>query len=119
MPGLVEAEGPCDLQNWRTGLPLFTSSIRASGEEFPELNEIKLQRYLRCTTLHKASETIYLQATGSPVGFAGPVGASMPIYADFSICTISDGVELHRYEAKSGEPVEAVRAVLWQVKNSQ
>ena len=34
------------------------------------------------------------------------------------ICTMSDGADLRRYEAKGAEPIEAVRAVLWQVKNA-
>ncbi len=35
------------------------------------------------------------------------------------ICTINDGADLRRYEAKAVEPIEAVRQVLWQVKNGQ
>jgi hypothetical protein len=34
------------------------------------------------------------------------------------ICTMNDGVELHRYEAKSAEAIDAVRAVMWQIKNA-
>ena len=34
-------------------------------------------------------------------------------------CVINDGSALNRFEAKGSEPIEAVRAVLWQVKNSQ
>ena len=39
-----------------------------------ELNEPKLRALLKCTELVKASEEVYTQVTGSPVGFAGPQG---------------------------------------------
>jgi hypothetical protein len=32
---------------------------------------------------------------------------------------MNDGADLRRFEAKAGEPIEAVRAVMWQVKNEQ
>ena len=35
------------------------------------------------------------------------------------ICTVNDGGETRRYEARAGEQIEAVRAVMWQVKNER
>ncbi len=57
-----------------------------------EINEIKLKRYLKAGWVAKANEATYTEATGSPVGFAGPVGSKARIIADYSIKTITDGV---------------------------
>jgi hypothetical protein len=35
------------------------------------------------------------------------------------ICTINEGGDNRRYEAQSGDQIEAVRAVMWQVKNER
>lgn len=49
------------------------------------LNEIKLRKYLGCEVLELADpETIY-KLTGAPVGFAGPVGLEIPLYADYAV----------------------------------
>ncbi len=58
-----------------------------------ELNEIKLQRYLKAGWVAKADEATYEKATGSPVGFAGPVRANgVRILADYAVEGISDAV---------------------------
>jgi prolyl-tRNA synthetase len=64
-----------------------------------ELNEIKLQRYLKAGWIAKADEETYQSATGSPVGFAGPVetpglpaGRQARILADYAVQGISDGI---------------------------
>jgi prolyl-tRNA synthetase len=57
-----------------------------------ELNEGKLQRLLKVERVAKANEATYTQASGSPVGFGGPVGSKAKIYADYAIRTITDGV---------------------------
>lgn len=57
-----------------------------------DLNEFKLKRALDCTALALAEEAAVKEATGAPVGFAGPVGLKIPIYADFSIKGVTDGV---------------------------
>jgi prolyl-tRNA synthetase len=57
-----------------------------------ELNEAKLQRYLKCERLFKADEKIYTELTGSPVGFAGPVGFRGRLIADYGIRLVTDGV---------------------------
>jgi prolyl-tRNA synthetase len=49
------------------------------------LNEIKLRKLLKCTDLDLApDETIY-RVTGAKTGFAGPIGLSIPLYADYAI----------------------------------
>jgi prolyl-tRNA synthetase len=57
-----------------------------------ELNEIKLQRYLKASWVAKADELTYQSYTGSPVGFAGPVHSKARLVADLAIQGISDGV---------------------------
>ncbi len=57
-----------------------------------ELNEVKLQRLLKVQRIVKANEATYTELSGSPVGFAGPVGSKARMIADHAIRTITDGV---------------------------
>lgn len=62
-----------------------------------ELNEFKFKALLKCNELTKASEEVYTQVTGSPVGFAGPQGLKeknphVKIYADNYVKNIINGV---------------------------
>lgn len=57
-----------------------------------ELNEIKLQRYLKAGWVAKADEETYQSVSGSPVGFAGPVKSPARILADFAVAGIEDAV---------------------------
>jgi len=50
-----------------------------------ELNEHKLARLLPGQTVVMANDAQIEKATGAPVGFAGPVGLTLPIYADASL----------------------------------
>jgi len=50
-----------------------------------EINEHKLKRALGVKKLELANEETIRRVTGAPVGFAGPVGLSIPIYADFGL----------------------------------
>lgn len=50
-----------------------------------ELNEHKLARVLKGASLAMADDAVIAQVTGSPVGFAGPVGLNIPIYADHNL----------------------------------
>ncbi len=47
-----------------------------------DVNELKLARTLGAKTLALADNAAIEWATGAPVGFAGPVGLKVPIYAD-------------------------------------
>jgi len=47
-----------------------------------DVNEIKLARVLGVEELELADDAMIEKATGAPVGFAGPVGLSISIYAD-------------------------------------
>ena len=47
-----------------------------------ELNEHKLKRLLGVKKLELADDATVQKVTGAPVGFAGPVGLAVPVYAD-------------------------------------
>ncbi|MBI5827772.1 MAG: proline--tRNA ligase [Deltaproteobacteria bacterium] len=57
-----------------------------------EINEMKLKRALECATLRLADEASVTASTGAPVGFAGPVNLKLPVYADFSVREVRNGV---------------------------
>ncbi len=57
-----------------------------------EINEVKLRKFLKVKTLRAATSPEILQATNAPVGFAGPVGLSIPVYADFDLKAGADYV---------------------------
>jgi prolyl-tRNA synthetase len=50
-----------------------------------EVSEVKLRRALGASTVELADEATILKVTGAPVGFAGPVGLTIPIIADFGL----------------------------------
>lgn len=52
-----------------------------------ELNEHKLARALGGVSLQMADDSTILRVTGAPVGFAGPVGLTIPVYADTELET--------------------------------
>lgn len=50
-----------------------------------ELNEAKLKRLLKAERLFLADEETVRKATGAPSGFAGPIGLTVKIVADYSV----------------------------------
>jgi prolyl-tRNA synthetase len=50
-----------------------------------DVNEHKLVRHFETPELAMADESTILKVTGAPIGFAGPVGLQIPIYADTSL----------------------------------
>ncbi len=54
-----------------------------------EINPLKVKKALDATWAELADDAKVEDATGAPVGFAGPVGLKIPIIADFSVCTIA------------------------------
>jgi prolyl-tRNA synthetase len=50
-----------------------------------EINEIKLKNYLACGELFLADDSLVEKVTHAPRGFAGPVGLTIPIYADHTL----------------------------------
>jgi len=57
-----------------------------------DVNEIKLKKALSANQLVLATDAAVKEATGAPVGFAGPVGLTVPVYCDIEICAMSDFV---------------------------
>ncbi len=57
-----------------------------------ELNEHKLKRLLNAKQVELADEAMIQQVTGAPVGFAGPVGLEVPIYADQALRNACDRI---------------------------
>ena len=49
------------------------------------LNEIKFQKLLKCDVLELADEETIYSVTGGPLGFSGPVGLEIPLYADYAV----------------------------------
>jgi len=50
-----------------------------------EVNEVKLKNLLRVNELALAGEAVVRRETGAGVGFAGPIGLQLPLYADQSL----------------------------------
>jgi len=57
-----------------------------------EINQTKLGTHLGCEDVKLASDDVVLGATGASKGFAGPVGLSVKIIADYSIEPMVDFV---------------------------
>lgn len=57
-----------------------------------ELNEPKFRTLLGVKDLRLATSEEIQSATKAPVGFAGPVGLSIPVYADWDIRSLADFV---------------------------
>ncbi|OGW80659.1 MAG: proline--tRNA ligase [Omnitrophica bacterium GWA2_52_8] len=57
-----------------------------------EVNDGKLQKLIKAKTLRQALSKEVQEATGAPVGFAGPVGLKVPIYADWDLEAMADFV---------------------------
>ncbi len=71
-----------------------TIAVLVRGDH--EVNEIKLKAYLNsqteiaCNELNLASDAEVERVTGAPVGFAGPVGLEIPIFADLQVQAMSN-----------------------------
>lgn len=62
-----------------------------------EANELKVKAFLKSkfgeiSELRMAHDFEVEEATGAPVGYAGPVGLKIPVFADFALSTLKDGI---------------------------
>ena len=57
-----------------------------------EANLVKLKNYLGAACVEMAAPDVILRVTGAPVGFAGPIGLKIPIYADNAVSDIVSAV---------------------------
>lgn len=74
-----------------------------------EVNEVKLRKMLGVKKLRAALGPEILQATGAPVGFAGPVGLKIPVYADWDLKSGADYVTGANQKDKHYKNVNLVR----------
>ena len=61
------------------------TAVLVAGDR--ELNEHKLARILGGASVQMADDATIAKATGAPVGFAGPVGLTIPVLADIELAT--------------------------------
>jgi prolyl-tRNA synthetase len=67
-----------------------TIGVLVAGDR--EVNETKLKNLLSLEFLTLADEATIEQVTGGPLGFSGPVGLSIPLYADRDVLCMEDFV---------------------------
>jgi prolyl-tRNA synthetase len=56
-----------------------------------EVNESKVKQYLGSELLEMADPETTARVTGAPVGFAGPIGLSIPVLVDQAVADLKDG----------------------------
>jgi prolyl-tRNA synthetase len=57
-----------------------------------EINETKLKNLLNLDYVELASESVIEETTGGPLGFSGPIGLKVPLYADRDVMFMEDFV---------------------------
>ncbi len=57
-----------------------------------EINETKLKNLLNLDFVELAGESVIEETTGGPLGFSGPIGLSIPLYADRDVMFMEDFV---------------------------
>ncbi|HYF01420.1 MAG TPA: proline--tRNA ligase, partial [Planctomycetota bacterium] len=73
---------------YRTNAGFLAALVRGDHE----VNEAKLRRAARAETLEMASPEEIQRETGGPIGFSGPVGLKLRIFADHAVASISNAV---------------------------
>ncbi|MGD8353333.1 MAG: proline--tRNA ligase [Pseudomonadota bacterium] len=64
-----------------------TVAVLVRGDH--EVNPVKVRRLVDDETLELAEPAVVEKVTGAPVGFAGPVGLDIPLYADNAVSHMS------------------------------
>ncbi|MDO8494782.1 MAG: proline--tRNA ligase [Deltaproteobacteria bacterium] len=84
---------------WKKPITQFTKTLIFDSDKGPiaglvradrNLKETKLQRLAKLEWCHLADEAAVREITGAPVGFAGPIGLKIPIFADFEVAEMKD-----------------------------
>lgn len=57
-----------------------------------EANEIKVKTFLKAEQVELADNEEVMEATGAPVGFAGPVGLKLPLLVDYEVAAMVEGI---------------------------
>ena len=74
-----------------------------------EINDTKLKNLLKLEELELADERTIEEVTGGPLGFSGPIGLSIPIYADMDLKFMEDFViggnerDVHVVDVNTGD----------------
>jgi prolyl-tRNA synthetase len=74
-----------------------------------EINETKLKNLLDLDYIELAGESVIEETTGGPLGFSGPIGLSIPLYADRALMVMEDfdvggnARDVHIVGAKTGD----------------
>ncbi|MDQ7779067.1 MAG: proline--tRNA ligase [Planctomycetota bacterium] len=98
-PGAHTVEQVCKFLNTEPAQLIKTLIYMADGKPVAvlvrgdrEINQAKLQRFLKAGTLEMASAVTILDVTGGPLGFSGPVGLKLRMVADWSVWPMKDFV---------------------------
>jgi len=67
-----------------------TMGVLVKGDR--EVNEVKLRNMLNLDVIELADEETIEKTTGGPLGFSGPIGLSIPLYADRDVLFMEDFV---------------------------
>lgn len=110
-PGRHTVEEVCEFLDATPDQLIKTLIFKADGKPVAVLvrgdravNEHKLKRLLKAENVEMAPAEMVSAVTGAPVGFAGPVGLEIPVYADFELasgCYIAGGNEADRHVANA------------------
>jgi len=73
---------------YRAGSGFIAAVVRGDHE----VNEAKLRRAAQAETLGLATPEEIQRVTGGPIGFSGPVGLKLPIFADYAAIQVCNGV---------------------------
>ena len=57
-----------------------------------EINETKMKNFLDLEHIELAGESVIEEVTGGPLGFSGPIGLAIPLYADHDLMFMEDFV---------------------------
>jgi prolyl-tRNA synthetase len=79
-----------------------TLAVLIRGDK--DVNEIKLNNFLNAESLELATDEIIYKTTGSPRGFAGPIGLKCRILADYSLIGMKNfviGANKENYHRKN------------------
>lgn len=105
-PQLVETPGKRTIEEVSAFLDLPATDflktliyVQANGEPVAalvrgdhQISEAKLRNLLGTEALTLAGPEVVREVTGAPVGFAGPIGLSLPVIADFALQEMSAAV---------------------------
>jgi prolyl-tRNA synthetase len=67
-----------------------TIGVLVKGDR--EINEVKLRNMLNLDSMELADEETIEKVTGGPLGFSGPIGLTIPLYADRDVLFMEDFV---------------------------